>query len=166
MTPRRETLRAAKPSAIPRVVFDTNTVVSALLFANGHLAWLRQHWPSGSSAPLISRATAAEIARVLCYPKFRFAPADRLELLGCYLPYCISVDQTEQCPLQCRDKNDQIFLDLAHCGGASLLITGDQDLLALAGQTAFLIETPQAYWKRIHGGEPARPLPPHRSGQG
>jgi predicted nucleic acid-binding protein len=34
-----------------------------------------------------------------------------------------------------------------------LLVTGDQDLLALAGQTAFLIEAPEDYRRRIFGGE-------------
>jgi len=73
------------------VVFDTNTVVSALLFASGGLAWLRQHWREGGSIPLVSRATAAELTRVLSYPKFRLSPADRIELLGDYLPYCETI---------------------------------------------------------------------------
>jgi len=45
----------------------------------------------------------------------------------------------------CRDANDQPFLDLALNGHADLLVSGDQDLLALSGQTEFLIETPEAY---------------------
>jgi hypothetical protein len=54
----------------------------------------------------------------------------------------------------CRDKNDQQFLDLAQSGKADLLVTGDRDLLALSGQTSFLIETPQAYRVRFQGSEP------------
>jgi predicted nucleic acid-binding protein len=41
---------------------------------------------------------------------------------------------------------------LAQSGKADLLVTGDRDLLSLAGQTAFLIETPDAYRRRIPGG--------------
>ena len=46
MSPRSEVQRPAL-----RVVFDTNTVVSALLFASGDLAWLRQHWREGGLHP-------------------------------------------------------------------------------------------------------------------
>lgn len=136
-----------------RLVFDTTTVVSALLFANGRLAWLRQHWRDGSSTPLISRATAAELTRVLGYPKFRLSQDDRRELLAEYLPYCEVIELTEECVSVCRDENDQPFLDLAQSGKADLLVSGDQDLLALAGQTTFLIETPEAYRRRIFGAK-------------
>jgi hypothetical protein len=34
-------------------------------------------------------------------------------------------------------------------GGASLLVSGDIDLLVMAGQTEFLIETPEAYRLRV-----------------
>jgi len=53
------------------------------------------------------------------------------------------------CPQVCRDEKDQPFLDLAQSGRAELLVSGDNDLLALAGQTTFLIETPEAYRLRI-----------------
>jgi predicted nucleic acid-binding protein len=42
-----------------------------------------------------------------------------------------------------------MFLDLAHSGNADLLVTGEDDLLLLAGQTEFVIETPQAYRQRV-----------------
>ncbi|MGB8535445.1 MAG: hypothetical protein WCD57_03455 [Acidobacteriaceae bacterium] len=45
----------------------------------------------------------------------------------------------------------QPFLDLALSGRADFLISGDRDLLALAGSTGFLIETPEAYRIRIFG---------------
>jgi putative PIN family toxin of toxin-antitoxin system len=132
-----------------RVVFDTTTVVSALLFANGRLAWLRQHWREGGCTLLISRTTIAELTRVLGYPKFRLSQEERRELLSDYLPFCEVIDTIETCPVSCRDGNDQPFLDLAQSGKADLLISGDQDLLALTGQTTFHIETPEAYRRRI-----------------
>jgi len=132
-----------------RVVFDTTTVVSALLFGNRRLAWLRQHWREKGCVPLISRATAAELTRVLSYPKFGLSPDDRRELLAEYLPHCEVIEATERCASVCRDANDQPFLDLAESGRADLLISGDQDLLSLAGQTTFLIETPEGYRCRI-----------------
>ena len=132
-----------------RVAFDTNTVVSALLFANGRLAWLRQHWREGGCTPLISRATVAELTRVLAYPKFRLSPDGRLELLADYLPFCETIELVERCPAVSWDTSDQPLLDLAESGKADLLVTGDEDLLVLAGKTAFLIETPEDYRRTI-----------------
>jgi uncharacterized protein len=132
-----------------RVVFDTTTVVSALVFANRRLSWLVEHWQEGGCTPLISSATATELTRIFGYPKFRLSLEDRRELLAHYLPYCEIVEQVTRCPQICRDEKDQPFLDLAQSGEAELLVSGDNDLLALAGQTTFLIETPEAYRLRI-----------------
>jgi putative PIN family toxin of toxin-antitoxin system len=99
-----------------RVAFDTNTVLSALLFAIGRLAWLRTHWQEGEVVPVASRATVAELTRVLAYPKFRLSTTDRIELLGDYLPYCETIEPKERCPIVCRDANDQPLLDLARAG--------------------------------------------------
>jgi len=132
-----------------RVVFDTATVVSALVFSGGHLAWLRRHWRDGGCNPLLSRATAAELIRVLGYPKFQLSPADRRELLADYLPFCEVARITRKCAVACRDHNDQMFLDLAHSGKAELLISSDNDLLSLAGRMEFQIESPAAYRTRV-----------------
>lgn len=134
-----------------RVVFDTNAVVSALLFRAGRLSWLRAHWRQRGCVPLVSRATARELVRVLTYPKFQLSAEQCLELQGDYLPYCEIVDVQGTCPVCCRDPKDQQFLDLAHCGKADLLISGDEDLLALVNQAAFIIETPEVYCRRVYG---------------
>lgn len=139
---------------IQRVVFDTTTVLSALLFPSGRLAWLRQHWRERGCMPLISRSTAAELSRVLCYPRFRLSPQDARELMADYLPHCEVVESREQCELACRDPNDQPFLDLAQSGRADVLVSGDKDLLALAGQTTFAIATPEAYRRRRTAEKP------------
>jgi len=132
-----------------RVVFDTTTVVSALVFANRRLSWLLRHWQEAGCTPLISSGTATELTRVLGYPKFQLSLEDRRELLAHYVPYCEIVENLTGCPQVCRDEKDQPFLDLAQSGGADLLVSGDKDLLALAGQTTFLIETPEAYRVRV-----------------
>jgi putative PIN family toxin of toxin-antitoxin system len=128
-----------------RVVFDTNVVLSALLFTHGQLSWLVGHWQAGNCVPLVSHATAAELTRILAYPKFRLTADEQLEALASYIPYCEAVEIANYCPVLCRDAKDQPLLDLAQSGKADLLVTGDEDLLALAGQTAFVIETPEEY---------------------
>lgn len=132
-----------------RVVFDTTTVVSALLFAGGRLAWLRLHWREKGCTPLISQETAAELTRVLGYPKFRLSVEERRELLGEYLPYCEIIETVNDCAIVCRDAKDQAFLNLSQSGGAEVLVSGDEDLLVLAGMTSFSIERPETYRARV-----------------
>ena len=128
-----------------RLVFDTGTVVSALLFESGRLSWLRLHWRGGVCQPLASHATIVELTRVLGYPKFDLSLEERRELLAEYLPYCRIIEQVRKCPVICRDAKDQPFLDLAHSAKADALVTGDRDLLVLAGQTSFSIVAPETY---------------------
>jgi putative PIN family toxin of toxin-antitoxin system len=92
-----------------------------------------------------------ELARVLAYPKFQLASRRCMELFSLYVSCCETIDLTHRCPVLCRDPKDQQLLDLAHSGNAGVLVTGDDDLLALAGQTAFVIEAPGAYRSRVFG---------------
>lgn len=127
-----------------RTVLDTNVVLSALLFEGGRLSWLRQAWQSGRIVPTGSSATVGELARVLQYPKFQLTGPERMELLGDYLPFVelLPDPPAAPAPLRCRDPHDQKFLDLALAAEADLLITGDEDLLALAEKAPFAILTP------------------------
>ncbi|MCF8151709.1 MAG: putative toxin-antitoxin system toxin component, PIN family [Burkholderiaceae bacterium] len=121
-----------------RAVIDTNLVLSALVFAGGRLTPLRLSWQSGRVLPLVSRATAAELIRALTYPKFKLAADEQKELLADYLPYCKTVRIPAPPPATppCRDVFDLPFLELALTGEADVLVTGDKDLLSLAGELA------------------------------
>jgi putative PIN family toxin of toxin-antitoxin system len=132
-----------------RVVFDSTTVVSALCFPGGRLRWLIRHWRGNHCTPLVSRDTAAEATRVLAYPKFKLSPHERFEFLADYIPFCEVVAVRKHCATACRDPRDQPFLDLAHSGNADVLVSGDSDLLVLAGETGFAIESPEAYRQRV-----------------
>jgi putative PIN family toxin of toxin-antitoxin system len=139
------------PIVTLRVVFDTNTVISALLFSEGQLAWLRTVWRQGTIVPLISKATTEEIVRVLGYPKFHLDAADQEELLGDFLPFAEIIEAvlpTGAAPI-CRDKHDQIFLELAVTSKADALVTGDADLLVLAEQSPISIMTPADFHRHI-----------------
>jgi putative PIN family toxin of toxin-antitoxin system len=122
----------------PRVVIDTNLVLSALVFAGGRLAPLRLAWQDRRVLPLVSPATAAELIRALAYPKFKLAAHEQEELLADYLPYCKTVRIPSPPPATpaCRDASDVMFLELALTGKADALVTGDKDLLSLAGKMA------------------------------
>ena len=118
-----------------RVVLDTNVVLSALVFGGGLAGQARVAWQRGVLRPLASTATVQELVRVLAYPKFRLSKQDQDELLADYLPYV----ETVRIPLpppqvpKCRDPMDVPFMHLAVVRKAQALVSGDRDLLAIAG---------------------------------
>jgi putative PIN family toxin of toxin-antitoxin system len=138
-------------SRTSRVVLDTNVVLSALVFAHGRLAAVRNAWHAGVCSPLVSRATAAELVRALAYPKFRLAPGEQRELLADYLPYCTAVRIPAKAPKTpaCRDPADVPFLQLALAGKAEYLVTGVRDLLALANRFTCTIVKPEAWLQTL-----------------
>lgn len=134
---------APREVAVRRVVLDTNVVLSALLFSSGTLAWLRRAWQDGSVIPLASRDTVAELLRALAYPKFKLTAEEQEDLLAEYLPWCetIAVPASIRVP-RCRDPEDEAFLRLARRGGAEVVVSGDEDLLSLAGRFSIPILRP------------------------
>ena len=137
---------SARESPPPRVVLDTNVVLSALIFG-GVLGALRSAWQNGRCRPLVSKVTAAELLRVLAYPKFQLTSAEQEELLSDYLPWCEVVRMPARPPRipACRDPGDRPFLELALAGKADVLVTGDKDLHALASRFRCPIVEPAAF---------------------
>jgi putative PIN family toxin of toxin-antitoxin system len=132
-----------------RVVFDTNAVVSALLFENGRLAWLRGAWAGGQLVPVVCTETVAELLRVLAYPKFQLQRDEINHLLGDFLPYA-EIATLEDAPLpDCDDPDDRVFLALALQATADALVTGDGKLLALGRSFPVPILTPAELKKSL-----------------
>jgi putative PIN family toxin of toxin-antitoxin system len=132
----------------PRVVLDTNVLVSALVFGGKRWHGLRDAWQSGRVVPLAGRATVDELLRVLCYPKFRLDDASRESLLAEFLPYAdvVEVPGRIRGVPAVRDPDDARFLALALAGGADALVSGDGDLLSLRGKwTRVAILTPAEF---------------------
>ena len=129
-----------------RVVLDTNVAVSALVFREGRLAWLREAWAAGRVVPLVSAETLAELVRVLAYPKLKLSEEETKNVLAHYMEHAEAVREagaSVRVP-ECRDPDDRKFLQLAYAAKADALVTGDADLLALAGKSRVLILTPDA----------------------
>ena len=122
----------------PRIVIDTNLLVSALIFG-GTTGKLRSLWQSSYCIPLASKITITELMRVLAYPKFQLSQMEQEDLLADYLPFCETVQIPNPPPVTppCRDSFDAPFLVLAVVGKADYLISGDKDLLTLEGDFSF-----------------------------
>ena len=101
--------------------------------------------------PLVSRATAHELLRVLSYPKFALSEPQIEAFSALYLPFAerVQVDEHAWSFPQCRDPADHMFLALAEAGRADILVSGDDDLLAMQGRMRCVIETPAQYRARF-----------------
>ena len=114
-----------------RCVFDTNTVVSGVLFERSKPARaLLRAIKRGEI--LLSQSTLEELAEVLLRSKFdRYVTSsEREEFLEAFVDRATWVEPTEEIR-RCRDPKDDKFLELAIGGNADFVISGDGDLLAL-----------------------------------
>lgn len=134
----------------PRYVFDTNVLISAFLFptsAPGRaLDFALDHGKLLLSLPLLR-----ELYRILQYPKFdRYAsPTQRAQFVNSLT--VVGTLTTVTVHLQVvRDPNDNFVLELAVSGGASVIISGDHDLLTLGVYDSIPIRTP-AQFLQDHG---------------
>lgn len=128
-----------------RFVIDTNTLVSSVLIASSipdrAVTSIRQ-----SGIILISIATLEELQAVLNRPKFDkyVDPSIRSEFVAQLAQQSELIDITESV-IECRDRKDDKFLELAINGKADYLITGDRDLLVLHPFRNIPIFTPAAF---------------------
>ena len=114
-----------------RVVLDTNTVVSALLFS-GVASKLVPLWQSGRIGVLVSKPILEEYFRVLAYPKFRLTREDIKALIEEeVLPFVKPVRIGRRLSVVEQDPDDDKFLECAVSGRAKYLVTGDSELRAL-----------------------------------
>jgi uncharacterized protein len=119
----------------PRLVIDTNIFVSGLISEAGSPARILRAIQGIQAIHLVSDPIVEEYLRVLDYPrirKFRKVTDAFVADIAAYLVY-----QTERVELQSRirmspDPDDDMFLNTAVDGRATLLVSGDKtDLLAL-----------------------------------
>lgn len=118
-------------SSSTRYVFDTNTLVSAMLFEYSTPGQaFRRALKQGEV--LISPAALEELAEVLQREKFdRYVTAaEREEFLEAFVERATFLEPVEEIRI-CRDTKDDKFLELAVSGGAAYLISGDNDLRSL-----------------------------------
>ncbi len=122
-----------------RVVLDTNTLISALLFS-GTASRLVPLWQSRSITLLISKAILQEYLRTLAYPKFRLSDQEiRGVIEEKLLPFVKTVQVKKHLTVVQRDPEDDKFLECAVAGRAKYLVTGDRDLLELGSYRGIMI---------------------------
>lgn len=133
-----------------RVVLDTNVLVSGTGYPASVPGRILGAWRRGAIEVVLSHYILEELARVLprLNHRLRWRPAefaDYIDMLA------VQVALVEPEPLEgdaARDAKDVPVLGTLLAAKADYLITGDDDLLALAAQ--YSIVTPAEFWKK-HG---------------
>lgn len=114
-----------------RYVFDTNVIISALLFEEGKPAQaLRAALANGEV--LLSLDLLEELNEVLGRERFnRYVTSkEREEFLEAIVERAVLIEVVENVQ-ECRDPKDDKVLELALNGKAQYIISGDKDLLVL-----------------------------------
>ena len=124
---------SAPMPAPPRVVVDTELVLSALVLSGGAGAVLREGWQRRRFTPLVSKAMAGELMGGLASPRFDLTADEQEDLLFEYLLSCEIVDEPIPPPTSpsARDRFGLPSLALALAGGANCLVTDNRELLSL-----------------------------------
>jgi putative PIN family toxin of toxin-antitoxin system len=133
------------------VVLDTNVLVSGLAYPASVPGRIVGAWRQGALEVVLSRYILDELQRVLprLNHRLRWSPEDYADLVDIL---AIEADVVEPVALAddaARDVADVPVLGTLLTARADYLITGDADLLVLAG--SYPIVTPAEFWGR-HGG--------------
>jgi len=123
-------MEKGKPGSSLRVVLDTNVYLSAFLFAESPLFRLWEGAVYREYTLLVSPAILRELARVL---KFRFSVLEEevITLLKRIVRVAELVEP-RHVPHVVDDADDNHILACALSGKASLIVSGDKDLLRLS----------------------------------
>jgi putative PIN family toxin of toxin-antitoxin system len=113
-----------------RVVFDTNTIISALLFGGTpRNAFTRAI--EGKIQNYASEEILTELEGVLSRSKFRMTHEQVRHIVQEFEAISTIVAPDEPIKHICRDRDDHIILECAVKSKADYIISGDKDLLVL-----------------------------------
>lgn len=132
-----------------RVVLDTNVLVSGLAYPTSIPGRILGAWRNGGLDLVLSRYIVDEMTRVL--PRLRrilLNAGEVRDLADTFMLKADIVEPSTEGDASLCDEADQLVLGTLRAARADYLITGDKDLLALAGR--YPIITPAAFWER-HG---------------
>lgn len=128
-----------------RYAFDTNVIISALLFANS-VPGQAFYAALDRGQILVSLPVLQELQTTLSRKKFEryVTREDRERFLAALVREAALIEITETIQA-CHDPKDDKLLELAINGKASYLITGDQDLLIFHPFREVSIKTPAEF---------------------
>ena len=143
-------------------MLDTNVVMDLYHFQAPALAPLMAAIATRKVICLADAQTLAELARVTGYKQFRLDATGQQRVFDAYRAHVTLLTDTPESDLpplpECRDPDDQMFLELARAGHADILISRDNLVLKLARARQrpcpFAILSPEGAMRRLFS-EPA-----------
>ena len=131
-----------------RLVVDTNVLASAVILPRSVPRQLVDD-ALDLDVVLFSEATMSELTEVLSRSKFdRYVGREERILFLAQLGTVAEFVPIIQLVRECRDPNDDKFLEVALNGRADVIITGDSDLLGMHAWRGIAILSPAKYLKR------------------
>lgn len=134
--------------SIPRIVLDSNVVISAFLFG-GVPARLLELALNGSIECFTSLPILDEIRDVLLRPKFDLSSEQALTLIEELHDLCQVVMPSEKVLVVNDDPDDNIILECTISADAEVIVTGDSHLLRIRQWQDIQILSPSDFLKTL-----------------
>ncbi len=115
----------------PRLILDTNVLISAIFFETGNEARILDEVLKGKVTLVSGLDTLQELRETLAASKFKLTPLEVLNVFQLMVSISEIVLAPPNAKVKCRDPDDQKFLDCAVGGDVDFLVTGDRDLLEI-----------------------------------
>lgn len=131
-----------------RAVLDPNILISALLSRSGSPARILTRWLAGEFELVSSEGLLEELGRALAYPKLRERSSEDegAALIALLREEAILLPDPDEPAPRSTDPGDNYLPALAESAQA-VLVSGDQDLLALAGRLP--VESAASFHERL-----------------
>jgi putative PIN family toxin of toxin-antitoxin system len=132
----------------PRIVLDSNVIISAFLFG-GPPARVLDRALTGDVHCFTSVPILDEVRDVLQRPKFGLSPAQAVALVEEFHDLCQVVTPSEKVRAVPADPDDNMILACAAAAGANLIISGDAHLLSLGRWRGIRILSPAEFVREM-----------------
>ena len=155
LVPQKQRLALVPQKQRLALVLDTNVVLDLLHFDDPAIIPIRHALQKKLAVCFSNAACRDELAHVLSRAQFKIPDDEARRILDEYTAMVQTCNDSASGTLpQCRDPDDQKFLELAQAAKADLLVTKDKALLALAkksGRLGFRIATPAGAAELLEG---------------
>ena len=120
------------------VIFDTNVLLDLFVFNDFRAIHLKQALLDQKIDALASPTTLEEFADVISRPLFALDADAQKDIFHQWKSNARILEENVviKAPWECRDSDDQIFLDLAFTAKPCVLISKDNEILRLASKAA------------------------------
>ena len=148
-----------------RAVVDTNVLIRTIIKPLGTVGPVLQRLTAGDDHIVYSRPLLDELVEKLDLPRLKDKYGLTVEMVTGLLAVLSlrgELVMPEVTVSVCRDPEDNMVIEAALAGNATVVVTGDEDLLTLRQYAGIEFITPRAFWARLdeaHGGQQADSLP-------